>query len=95
MQELAGNVLVISKESNDSSKVALTCDLGKPDPLHDFGAALETEHDVDVLSDALPNHMIVSSKSAICYLKEYTRIKEKLSKFGSVHGNINFSGGVQ
>lgn len=61
MQELAGNVLVISKDSNDSSKVALTYDLGKPDPLHDFDAVLGTEHDVDVLSDALPNHMIDSS----------------------------------
>lgn len=54
-------MLVISKDSNDSSKVALTYDLGKPDPLHDFDAVLGTEHDVDVLSDALPNHMIDSS----------------------------------
>lgn len=63
MQELAKNVLVISKESNDSNEVALTCDLGKSDPLHNFGVALGTEHDVDVLSDTLSNHMIVSSSS--------------------------------
>lgn len=68
MQELARNVLVISKESNDSNEVALTCDLGKPDPLHNFGVALGTEHDVDVLSDTLSNHMIVSSKSVVVIL---------------------------
>ena len=68
MQELARNVLVISKESNDSNEVALTCDLGKPDPLHNFGVALGTEHDVDVLSDTLSNHMIVSSKSVAVVL---------------------------
>lgn len=68
MRELARNVLVISKESNDSNEVALTCDLGKPDPLHNFGVALGTEHDVDVLSDTLSNHMIVSSKSVAVVL---------------------------
>lgn len=68
MQELAKSVLVISKESNDSNEVALTCDLGKPDPLHNFGVALGTEHDVDVLSDTLSNHMIVSSKSVVVVL---------------------------
>lgn len=68
MQELARNVLVISKERNDSNEVALTCDLGKPDPLHNFGVALGTEHDVDVLSDTLSNHMIVSSESVVVIL---------------------------
>lgn len=68
MQELARNVLVISKESNDSNEVALTCDLGKSDPLHNFGVALGTEHAVDVLSDTLSNHMIVSSKSIVVVL---------------------------
>ena len=68
MQELAKNVLVISKESNDSNEVALTCDLGKPDPLHNFGVALGTEHDVDVLSDTFSNHMIVSSTSVAVIL---------------------------
>lgn len=68
MQELARNVLVISKERNDSNEVALTCDLGKPDPLHNFGVALGTEHDVDVLSDTLSNHMIVSSESVVVVL---------------------------
>lgn len=68
MQELAKNVLVISKERNDSNEVALTCDLGKPDPLHNFGVALGTEHDVDVLSDTLSNHMIVSSSSVAVIL---------------------------
>lgn len=68
MQELAKGVLVISKESNDSNEVAITCDLGTPDPLHNFGVALGTEHDVDVLSDTLSNHMIVSEKSVAVVL---------------------------
>lgn len=29
--------------------------------MHNFGVALGTEHDVDVLSDTLSNHMVVSS----------------------------------
>ncbi|MCM1089273.1 MAG: hypothetical protein NC413_00350 [Muribaculum sp.] len=68
MQELAKDVLVISKESNDSNEVAITCDLGTSDPLHNFGVALGTEHDVDVLSDTLSNHMIVSEKSVAVVL---------------------------
>ncbi len=68
MQELAKDVLVISKESNDSNEVAITCDLENPDPLHNFGVALGTEHDVDVLSDTLSNHMIVSRKSVAIVL---------------------------
>lgn len=68
MRELARNVLVISKESNNSNEVAITCDLGKPDPLHNFGVAFGTEHDVDVLSDTLSNHMIVSSESVVVVL---------------------------
>ena len=63
MQELAKNVLLLSKEENDSNEVAITCDLGLPNPLEQFGIALGTEHEVDILADTLSNHIIVSQKS--------------------------------
>lgn len=63
MQELARDVLVLSKEKNNSNEVAITCDLGSEDPLNSFGVALGTEHEVDILADTLSNHMIVSRKS--------------------------------
>ena len=65
---MAKGVLVISKENNDRNGVAITCDLGTPDPLHNFGVVLRTEHDVDVLSNMLSNHMIVSEKSVAVVL---------------------------
>ena len=37
MQELAKNVLLLSKEENDSNEVAITCDLGIENPLEQFG----------------------------------------------------------
>ncbi|MBR2045138.1 MAG: hypothetical protein IJ958_03260, partial [Agathobacter sp.] len=40
MQELAKNVLLLSKEENDSNEVAITCDLGIENPLEQFGIAL-------------------------------------------------------
>lgn len=55
MQELAKNVLLLSKEENDSNEVAITCDLGIENPLEQFGIALGTEHEVDILADTLSN----------------------------------------
>ena len=63
MQELAKNVLLLSKEENDSNEVAITCDLGIENPLEQFGIALGSEHEVDILADTLSNHIIVSQKS--------------------------------
>ena len=63
MQELAKNVLLLSKEENDSNEVAITCDLGIEDPLEHFGISLGSEHEVDILADTLSNHIIVSQKS--------------------------------
>lgn len=51
LQELAKNVLLLSKEENDSNEVAITCDLGIENPLEQFGIALGTEHEVDILAD--------------------------------------------
>lgn len=63
MQELAKDVLLLSKEKNDSNEVAITCDLGAENPLGSFGVSLGTEHEVDILADTLSNHIIVSKKS--------------------------------
>ncbi len=63
MQELAKDVLLLSKEKNDSNEVAITCDLGAENPLGSFGISLGTEHEVDILADTLSNHIIVSRKS--------------------------------
>ena len=63
MQELAKDVLRLSKEENESNEVAITCDLGADDPLDNFGVSLGTEHEVDILADTFSNHMIVSQKS--------------------------------
>ncbi len=63
MQELAKDVLLLSKEKNDSNEVAITCDLGAENPLGCFGVSMGTEHEVDILADTLSNHIIVSRKS--------------------------------
>jgi proteasome lid subunit RPN8/RPN11 len=63
MRELAKDVLLLSKEENESNEVAITCDLGAKDPLKNFGVALGTEHEVDILADTFSNHIIVSKKS--------------------------------
>ena len=63
MQELARDVLFLSKEKNDSNEVAITCDLGAENPLGNFGVPLGTEHEVDILAGTLSNHIIVSRKS--------------------------------
>lgn len=72
MQELAKNVLLLSKEENDSNEVAITCDLGIENPLEQFGISMGTEHEVDILADTLSNHIIVSQESvAVVILHNY------------------------
>lgn len=63
MQALAQEVLTVSKDINESNEVAITCDLGVQDPLENYGIALGTEHEVNVLADTLSNHILVSRKS--------------------------------
>ena len=63
MQELASDVLLLSKEENENNEVAITCDLESEDPLNNFGVAFGTEHEVDILADTFSNHIIVSQKS--------------------------------
>lgn len=64
MRELAQEVLMVSKDENDSNEVAITCDLGVDDPLEVYGVSFGTEHEVDVRADTLSNHILVSQKSA-------------------------------
>ena len=63
MRELAQSVLLIAKEENNSNEVAITCDIGIENPLEQFGIAMGTEHEVNILSDTLSNHIIVSQES--------------------------------
>ena len=63
MQELAKDVLLLSKEKNNSNEVAITCDLESDNPFSTFGVSLGTEHEVDILADTLSNHIIVSKRS--------------------------------
>lgn len=64
MQTLARQVLVLSKEKNNSNEVAVTCDMGTKNPLDNVGVSFGTEHEVDILSDTFSNHLIVSAESA-------------------------------
>ena len=63
MQVLAQEVLTVSKDINESNEVAITCDLGGQDPLDNYGVALGTEHEVNILADTLSNHILFSRES--------------------------------
>lgn len=63
MRELAQEVLMVSKNENNSNEVAITCDLGVENPLEVYGVSFGTEHEVDVRADTLSNHILVSQKS--------------------------------
>lgn len=68
MQELAKDLLMVAKEENDSNEVAFTCDLHAEIPFDEIGVSFGTEHEVDILSDTLSNHLIVSQKSVAVVL---------------------------
>lgn len=63
MQELAKDLLIVAMEENNSDEVAFTCNLDSEVPLDKVGIAFGTEHGVDILSDTLSNHLIVSQES--------------------------------
>lgn len=63
MHQLAKDVLTIAKLYNNSNEVAITCDLNSENPLESYGISYGDEHSVDVYSDTLSNHIIVSGKS--------------------------------
>lgn len=76
MRELAQEVLMLSKDENDSNEVAITCDLGVDNPLEVYGVSFGTEHEVDVRADTLSNHILVSQKSvAVVVLHNHPSIQ--------------------
>lgn len=64
MQELAKDVLLLSKEKNDSNEVAITCDLGAENPLGYFGVSMGTEHEIDILADTLSKEALINTTSS-------------------------------
>ena len=63
MRQLARDVLSLAKEYNDSNEVAITCDIGSEEPLEEYGISYGTEHGVQITSDTLSNHILVSADS--------------------------------
>lgn len=69
LQELARQVLKISKEENDSNEVAVTYSLESAQLIEKgeryLGIALGAEHDVDPLSDSTSYHLIRASRDCV------------------------------
>lgn len=62
MQQLAKDVLFISKENNDCNEVAITCDIEGEEPLNTYGISYGNEYSVDVLADTVSNYLIASKR---------------------------------
>ena len=69
LQELAKQVLQISRDENDSNEVAVTYSLESVELIEKgeryIGIALGAEHDVDPLSDSTSYHLIRASKDCV------------------------------
>lgn len=69
LQELAKQVLQISKDENDSNEVAVTYSLESARLIEKgeryIGIALGAEHDVDPLSDSTSYHLIRTSRDCV------------------------------
>ncbi|MDE7310726.1 MAG: hypothetical protein K2N87_03740 [Eubacterium sp.] len=69
IQELARNVLLISKKENDSNEVAITYEMDSRKRIlkgEDYiGVALGSEHEVDPLSSTISYHLVASAKKCI------------------------------
>lgn len=68
MQQLAKEVLILSKCENDSNEVAITCDLEAENPLEGYGITFGGEFDVDVCSDTRSFHLLHSGKNTAVVL---------------------------
>lgn len=62
LYQLARLVLLTSQTENNSNEVAVTCSLDKENPLEEIGIAFGSEHEVDICSDTVSNHLIVSAR---------------------------------
>lgn len=69
IQELARNVLLISKNENDSNEVAITYGMGSVERIQKgeeyIGVALGSEHEVDPISSTIAYHLVASAKECI------------------------------
>lgn len=69
IQELAKNVLLISKNENNSNEVAITYEMNSMKCIQNgedyIGVALGSEHEVDPISSTISYHLVVSAKECI------------------------------
>lgn len=69
IQELARNVLLISKNENNSNEVAVTYGMNSMNQIKEgkdyIGVALGSEHGVDPLSSTISYHLVASSKECV------------------------------
>ena len=69
IQELAKNVLLISKNENDSNEVAITYEMSSLKRIQNaeeyIGVALGNEHEVDPISSTTSYHIVASAKECI------------------------------
>ncbi len=69
IQELAKNVLKISKDENNSNEVAITYSMESVEYIRKgeeyIGVALGSEHEVDPISNTTAYHLVSSAKSCI------------------------------
>ena len=69
IQELAKNVLKISKDENNSNEVAITYSMESVEYIRKgeeyIGVALGSEHEVDPISNTMAYHLVSSAKSCI------------------------------
>lgn len=69
IQELARNVLLISKNENNSNEVAITYEMDSRKRIQDgedyIGVALGGEHEVDPLSSTISYHLVSSAKECV------------------------------
>jgi len=69
IQELARNVLIISKNENNSNEVAITYGMDSMERIQEgedyIGVALGSEHEVDPISNTIAYHLVLSAKECI------------------------------
>lgn len=63
MRRLTQEVLILSKEENQSNEVAITFDIASDNPLENYGISFGDEHSVTIAADTLSNHLLVSQDS--------------------------------
>lgn len=76
MRRLTQEVLILSKEENNSNEVAITFDILSDNPLENYGISYGDEHSVTIAADTLSNHLLVSQDSiAIVVLHNHPSIQ--------------------